>query len=79
MQTNSDRRKIKKKTFIINDVFTLLKYDGSYNLLDFHTIRKAQIKVCGKTRSMSISQAREVNNNKEFTILRLRNISRKES
>ena len=32
-----------KKTFIINDVFALLKYDGSYNLLDFHTVRKAQI------------------------------------
>ena len=32
-----------KKTFIINDVFELLKYDGSYNLLDFHTVRKAQI------------------------------------
>ena len=32
-----------KKTFIINDVFALLKYDRSYNLLDFHTVRKAQI------------------------------------
>ena len=33
---------------------------------------------CGKTRSMSTSQAREINNNKELTILRLRNVSRKE-
>ena len=33
---------------------------------------------CGKTRSTSTSQAREINNNKELTILRLRNVSRKE-
>ena len=33
---------------------------------------------CGKTRSMSTSQARETNNNEELTILRLQNVSRKE-
>ena len=34
---------------------------------------------CGKTRSMSTSQAREINNNEVvLTILCLRNVSRKE-
>ena len=33
---------------------------------------------CGKTRSMSTSQAREINNTKELTIFRLQNVSRKE-
>ena len=29
--------------FITNDVVLLSKYDGNYNLFDFHTIRKAQM------------------------------------
>ena len=29
--------------FITNDVVLLLKYDGSKNWFDFHTIRKAQM------------------------------------
>ena len=33
---------------------------------------------CGKTRNISTSLARGINNNKEITILRLRNASRKE-
>ena len=31
-------------------------------------MRKSQIKSCGKTRSMSTSQAREINNNNKLTI-----------
>ena len=33
---------------------------------------------CGKTESMSTSQAREINNIKKLTIRRLRNVSRKD-
>ena len=33
---------------------------------------------CGKTKSMSTSQAREMKNNKRLTILRLQNVGRKE-
>ena len=36
------------------------------------------MKSCGKTSSMSTSQAREINNNKKLTILRLWSVSRKE-
>ena len=64
--------------FITNDVVLSLKYDGNYNWFDFHTIRKAQTWSCGKTRNISTSLARGINNNKEITILRLRNASRKE-
>ena len=64
--------------FITSDVFLLLKYDGNYNWFDFLTIRTAQMQSCGKTRNMSTSKARGTNNNKELTILRLRNASRKE-
>ena len=60
------------------DIVLLLKYDGNYNWFDFHTIRKAQMQSCGKTRNISTSLARGINNNKEITILRLRNASRKE-
>ena len=60
------------------DIALLLKYDGNYNWFDFHTIRKAQMRSCGKTRNISTSLARGINNNKEITILRLRNASRKE-
>ena len=60
------------------DIVLLLKYDGNYNWFDFHTIRKAQMWSCGKTRNISTSLARGINNNKEITILRLRNASRKE-
>ena len=31
-------------------------------------MRKSQIKACGKTRSISTSQAREINNNNKLTI-----------
>ena len=60
------------------DIVLLLKYDGNYNWFDFHTVRKAQMWSCGKTRSANTSQARKKNNNKELTILRLQNVSRKE-
>ena len=33
---------------------------------------------CGKTKSMSTSQAREMKNNKRLTILRLQNVGQKE-
>ena len=33
---------------------------------------------CGKTKDMSTSQAREINNIKKLTILRLGNVSRKD-
>ena len=65
--------------FITCYVFLSLKYDRNYNWKDFHTIRKMQMQSCGKTRlSTSTSQAREINSDKELTILRLRNVSRKE-
>ena len=41
-------------------------------------IRKVERQSCGKTRSMSTSQAREINNTKELTIFRLQNVSRRE-
>ena len=43
----------------------------------FYTMRRAQRWLCGTTRSMSTSQARDIKNNKKLTILRLRNVSRK--
>ena len=52
------------------DIVLLLKYDGNYNWFDFHTIRKAQMQSCGKTRNISTSLARGINNNKEINILR---------
>ena len=44
-------------------------------LIGFHTMRKVQLQSCGKTKGMSTSHAREINNNKE---LRLRHVRRKE-
>ena len=41
-------------------------------------LRKAQMQSCRKTKSISISQAREISNIEKLTILRLRNVSRKE-
>ena len=67
----------KDLTFITN-VFLLLKCDWNYNKWDFETIRKAQMQSCGKTKSMSTSKAHEINNIKKLTILRLRNVSRKD-
>ena len=43
----------------------------------FYTMRRAHRWVCGTTSSMSTSQARDIKNNKKLTILRLRNVSRK--
>ena len=64
--------------FITNYVFLVTKYNGNYNWQNFHTIRKVQMQSCGKTRSMSISQARETNlNNKELTIFCLQHVSGK--
>ena len=45
---------------ITNIVFLLLKYDGNCNWWDFHMIKKVQMWSCGKTRSMSNSQALEI-------------------
>ena len=64
--------------FITDDILPLLKCDGNYNWFDIHKIRKAQMKSRGKTRNMSTSQTHEINNNKDLTILRLRNANRKE-
>ena len=47
-------------------------------LVGFLTIREVQMQSCGKTKSMSTSQAREINNIKKLTIRRLRNVSRKD-
>ena len=57
---------------------SIIKIRWNCNWYDFPTIRKAQMWSCGKTRSMSTSHAREMKNDKELTILRLRNVSRKE-
>ena len=32
-------------------------------LIGFHTMRKVQLQSCGKTKGMSTSHAREINNN----------------
>ena len=37
------------------------------------------MRLCGKTRIIRTSQAREINNNLNLTILRLRNVSQTES
>ena len=43
-------------------------YSSHHHAADETRMRKSQIKSCGKTRSMSTSQAREINKNNKPTI-----------
>ena len=62
--------------FIKNDVFLFVKIRWKLQLVGFSYDKKSANVVIWKD---STSQVREINNNKELTILRLQNVSRKES
>ena len=62
--------------FIKNDVFLFVKIRWKLQLVGFSYDKKSANVVIWKD---STSQVREINNNRELTILRLQNVSRKES